>query len=251
MATMAFLSAALLLLLVPVHAKFSLSGMAADSYSTRSRLATLRTTQMKKGDPSTGHHPPGVGHHPPGVGHHPIIPGIPPCIPAKGLGHHPKGSGHHPPGVGNDLCTGHHTGSGSASPPPPVTGHHPPGVGHHPPGVGHHPPGVGHHPPGVGHHGSRGHHPPGVGHHCRDNATICSDPALTPPGHTTCCHTVCTDLTNTDKHCGSCLIHCALPTPTCCSSLCVDIFTDASNCGACGNVCPSGTVCVNGVCGYA
>ena len=33
-----------------------------------------------------------------------------------------------------------------------------------------------------------------------------------------------------------------------CAGKCVNFLTDTSNCGSCGNVCPSGTVCSNGIC---
>ena len=158
------LSAVLVVLLCPspAEANVGLSGFsAADGQyrqpSSSHRLSTLSTVQKKRGNPLAGHHP--------------IVPGVPPCIPTKGLGHHPPGSGHHPPGSGGKPCAGHHPPAGT------------PGGG----GGGHHPPGSGHHPPGSGHHATGGHHPPGHGHHCSGNASICLDPALTPPGFTQCC----------------------------------------------------------------
>jgi len=38
---------------------------------------------------------------------------------------------------------------------------------------------------------------------------------------------------------------------TTCSGICVDTKTDLNNCGSCGNKCPTGQICVNGVCIYS
>lgn len=228
-------------LLVPVEAKFSLSGLSSDVLSSQSLnsfrlLAETATTPF-------GHH--GRDANGRVIGHHNHK--NDPCKPAELAGRHALGKGHHKQANGQPCVPRKVIPNPRPSVPP--FGHHPPGVGHHGSKSGHHPPGVGHHGFGKGHHPPGvGHHPPGVGHHCDNNATICLFPP-TPAGSTTCCGRSCINLETNPSNCGSCGHLC--PTGNgCCGGVCTDFKTDAKHCGSCTNVCAPGVTCSFGMCGY-
>jgi hypothetical protein len=41
---------------------------------------------------------------------------------------------------------------------------------------------------------------------------------------------------------------CCMPGESCCGSVCTNLRVDQLNCGVCGRVCPTGTICLNGMC---
>ena len=67
-----------------------------------------------------------------------------------------------------------------------------------------------------------------------------------PPGKA-CCDGACTDLNESEEHCGDCGKTCP-GGKTCCDGHCLDLQSDPRNCGRCGRRCPDNEVCSEGEC---
>jgi len=74
---------------------------------------------------------------------------------------------------------------------------------------------------------------------CPNGQSVCNN------GSGEKCYSACTGgrIRNTQ----TCVCECPVGQNEC-AGKCVNFLTDTSNCGSCGNVCPSGTVCSNGIC---
>ena len=67
-----------------------------------------------------------------------------------------------------------------------------------------------------------------------------------PPGKA-CCGGQCTDLNQSEEHCGDCGTTCT-GGKTCCDGHCLELRSDPQNCGRCGRRCADNEVCSDGEC---
>lgn len=109
------------------------------------------------------------------------------------------------------------------------------------------------------------------GNACPPGAACVNGKCITCPSGQTFCGGACVDLQTDSNNCGACGIVCAIPNAVagCANGHCMlvaclqgygdcngdptdgcetDLRTDVNNCGACWHKCPSGAICVSGVC---